>query len=279
MEYDFSLVKMYADFLNSTDDIEESVRRVMSVGIDDILAERIYIAESCGVDTFGKDRGFFQKYFPLSLNKLSTEEFVTNPYYKNIVFVDKKVGNITFEHGTYKPYQPFIYDDLFLHYDGMIIPRVGFFSESFSFPKICERGVEWMTITPNEINTMKKPIDKAQGKVLCLGLGLGYFAYMCSLKREVSEIVVIERNSSLISLFNEYILPQFPYKDKIKIIEDDAFSYLEKAKGLDYNFVFADLWHDCGDGVELYLELKKYERSFPNARFSYWIEDSIRFYL
>lgn len=278
MEYNFTLVKLYADFLNSTLDIEDSIKVIMATGVDDVLAERLFVAECCGLDTFGKDRTFFQKYFPLSLRKEFVEDYLSNPYLNNIVFKVGKKGNITFEKGIYKPYQPFVYNDLFLNFDGMIIPQVGFFTKEFSFPRICENGREWMTITPNEINTMKKPISLAKGRVLCLGLGLGYFAYMCSLKSEVEEIVVIERNPVLIELFKEFILSQFSFKEKVKVIEGDAFDYLKNPSSL-FDFVFADLWHDCGDGVDLYLELKKYEDKYPKALFTYWIEDSMKFYL
>ncbi len=278
MKYDFTLVKLYADFLNETDDIEESIREIMATGVDDLLAERLFIAEYCGLDTIGKDRVFFQKYFPISLKKLSIREYISDPYYKNISFKEQRKGNITFDNGIYRPYQPFVYDDLFVNYDGMIIPHIGFFAEEFSFPRISENGREWMTITPNEINTMKKPIAKANGRVLCLGLGLGYFTYMCSLKSNVEEIIVIEKNPILIDLFKDVLLPQFPFKEKVKLIEGDAFEFLRDTS-LSFDFVFADLWHDCGDGVDLYLELKKYENKFPNTLFTYWIEDSIKLYL
>lgn len=279
MDYNFSLVKLYADFLNNTDDIEKSIRSIMETGVDDVTAVRLFIAEYCGLDTIERDRNFFRRYFPVSLKKLSVEDYISDPYYKNISFPNRKVGNITFERSCYKPFQPFVFDDLFLNLDGMVIPRVGFFDKEFSFPKISENGREWMTITPNEINTMKTPIARARGKVLCLGLGLGYFAYMTSLKEDVSEIVIIEKSGTLINLFEENILPQFSHKEKIKIIEADAFDYLKNCQEPTFDYLFADLWHDCGDGVEVYLKLKEFERDFPNCEFSYWIEKSIRFFL
>ena len=39
-----------------------------------------------------------------------------------------------------------------------------------------------MTITPDEIETMKEAVDQAFGNVLTFGLGLGYYAYMVSEK-------------------------------------------------------------------------------------------------
>ena len=54
---------------------------------------------------------------------------------------------------------------------------------------------------------MKLPVERAKGKVLTFGLGLGYFAYMCSLKEEVESVTVVEKDKSVIKLFNEIILP------------------------------------------------------------------------
>ena len=45
-----------------------------------------------------------------------------------------------------------------------------------------------------------------------------------------------------------------------------------------YDFVFADIWHDAGDGRALYERMKQYEASCPSTEFTYWIEDTIRCY-
>ena len=44
-----------------------------------------------------------------------------------------------------------------------------------------------MSLNPYEIRTMENAIITARGKVLTLGLGLGYYAYMVHLKEEVKE--------------------------------------------------------------------------------------------
>lgn len=46
-----------------------------------------------------------------------------------------------------------------------------------------------------------------------------------------------------------------------------------------YDFVFTDLWHDVSDGIDMYLEMKKYEEQSPDTTFMYWIEKSILCYL
>lgn len=216
-----------------------------------------------------------KEYYLKSVKRLDENEYYENSYYKNIKIPNKEIGKWTLGYQTYQPYEAFIRDDIIR--EGYIeIPRIGYFDKQFTFPTVFENGIEWMAIKPNEIETMKKPIEKAEGNVLVYGLGLGYYAYMISLKSNVNYITIIERDESVISLFKDYILPQFENRNKIKIIQCDAFEYAEnKAREEKYDFVFVDLWHDISDGTEMYIKMKKYESNLPNAKFSYWIEDSI----
>jgi predicted methyltransferase len=75
-----------------------------------------------------------------------------------------------------------------------------------------------MTLLPNETVTTKPAIDKAHGKVLTYGLGLGYFAFMASAKHEVDSVTIVERSADVIELFKTWLLPYFPNKDKIRIV-------------------------------------------------------------
>ena len=123
---------------------------------------------------------------------------------------------------------------------------------------------------------MKPHLEKMAGRVAVFGLGMGYFAYMASLKDEVSHITIIERDQSVIDLFVDNILPQFKNAHKISIIKADAFDFAEnQMKGHSYDCAFVDLWHDVSDGVELYIKMKHLEAKNPQVPFNYWIEDSI----
>ena len=46
-----------------------------------------------------------------------------------------------------------------------------------------------------------------------------------------------------------------------------------------FDFVFGDIWHDAGDGRDLYLRMKEWESKYPNIQFSFWLEDTIKCYL
>ena len=217
-----------------------------------------------------------REYLFRSVKRLSPEEYLKNPYIERIKIPKIKEENWDLGYQAYEPYEGFIYRDMLFEKDYVEIPQIGYFDEKFSFPTVFENGREWMAIKPNEIETMKKPIEKAKGRVLVYGLGIGYFAFMVSEKAEVESVTIVERDENVIKLFERHILPQFPNKQKIIVIKSDAFDFAknEMKKG-SFNYVFTDLWHDVSDGVDLYVKMEKYEALCPNSHFEYWIEDSI----
>lgn len=237
---------------------------------------------SGALDVF-ENKELMRIYFdhPEMLKMLCADQYQNDAYYTEITFnsVVKK-GGWELKMSQYAPYELFVANDLLKLCDGRIIPRLGYFEKPFSFPCILQNGREWMTVTPNEIETMKKPISDAKGKVLTYGLGLGYFAFMTSRKEDVSSVTVIENDKSVIELFENCILPQFAQKDKINIINTDAlfFAAEQKTKKTsDFDFVFSDIWHDASDGAEIYKLFKTLERN--DTTYAYWIEDTIKCYL
>lgn len=280
----FLIIEMISNYLiNEPDHInKEMIDNIVRTGVSYEYAFALLLASAFGLDIAnnGKHKDFFNNYFIPMIHKLNPKDYYCNPYYKNIKIPSVKCGSseLTFE--KYKPFEAFICDDIIVTKEGRQIPQIGFFDTEFKFPALLENGRIWMTITPNEIKTMKEPVEKAFGHVLTYGLGLGYYAYMASEKENVKSVTVVENNEDIILLFKERILPQFNQKEKIKIIHADAFDYAntEMAKG-HFDFVFTDLWHDVSDGLDLYLRMKPFEKLCPNTIFSYWIEKSILCYL
>ena len=239
-------------------DTEEAFR-VLFAGILDVYDQR------------DLRRGWFSQMFKL----LDFEKYENDPYKKNIVLPEKKLSDWEIRTMKYKPYELFVYDDLRSDSEGRILPCVGFFDKEYSYPAVLQGGREWMLITPNEMETMRGPISDAFGNVVTYGLGLGYFAYMVSEKNEVSSVTVVEKDPSVIELFKDHILPQFPNKEKISIACADALEYAAEDHPCD--FVFADIWHDPSDGCDAYLHLKSLERR--GICYAYWIENTIKFYI
>ena len=215
-------------------------------------------------------------YLRTGILRLDPTVYQNDPYYRQISFPAVKTARWEFKESRYDPYEPFVRNDPLVTSELREIPQLGYFEKEFRFPAVLENGIEWMTVTPNEIETMKEPIQKSHGNVLTLGLGLGYFAFRACEKENVSGVTVIERDEEIISLFCEYLLPQFPNREKIKIVKADAFEYLKKEyQAENFDYVFADLWHDASDGLELYVRLKRTFKSLPPERIDYWIERSL----
>ena len=186
-----------------------------------------FMAGFCGIS---EDDTTINGYFQDAVHCLETRKYRDNPYLKNIKFPDTATRHWKFTHYSYRPYEAFICNDIDIDIDKNLreVPQIGFFRERFAYPAVEQDGREWMAVKPSEIETMRAPIEEATGRVVTFGLGLGYFAYMVSGKPDVTLLDIVERSEEAIALFERHILPQFPNKEKIRIIRSDAFWFLNE---------------------------------------------------
>ena len=248
--------------------------------MDGETAFALLLAEALGVDT-EKEKEFFGEYFRPSIKRLDVSDYIFDEFYKIMSSACGAVGDVTLSMMTQKAFCGFVRDD-FLYFDnGKVLPRIGFFEEDYRYPAVKKGGVEWMTLLPNEIESQKKYVDAAFGKVLTYGLGLGYYAFKVAQKPTVESVTCVDIDKSVIDLFEKEIKPKFPKETaaKIKIVNSDAFAFAENVKDKEFDYIYADIWRDVSDGVGLYLKFKERERFAPSAKFGYWIEDTIRYYL
>ena len=227
----------------------------------------------------GNDARMFDFFMNSLLNEgrvFDVSEIQDNPYVKDIDFKDRRSGDFEFRYHSFMPYELDIYDipKKIIEYD-VDIPRISCFTEKVEYPVIFQNSIKstWMSVSPNEINTMKQPIRNAKGKVLTLGCGMGYFAYMASLKADVESITIVEREQSVIDLFTSFILPQFKTKDKITVIKDDAIEYMMNLEDGLYDYCFVDIWIGVMD-FEPYIKTKEVCKRFRKMKMEYWIEDA-----
>lgn len=279
-EAEGDLLRLYAAYLNNdsrfiTTDLVDSLVRDCGVSEEDAMLALLDAA--FGLDERKTGEYIGEVLLPHSLRRLNPAVYRADPYFHNIRVPTKRIGEVEFGEDFYTPYEGFICGNL--EEDGFgfaEIPPLGYFTEEFRFPVIRQAGQEWMAIKPNEIETMRAPIAASHGHTLALGLGIGYFAYMASLRDEVEKVTVVERDARTIRLFREEILPQFSHPEKIEVVQADAFAYLAEHSEEEFDFIFADLWHDISDGFPLYLRLRRIEEaSYKNIGFSYWIEDHL----
>lgn len=274
------LLRLYSAYLNEdaafvTPTLIRSLMRECGVGSREAFCALLEAA-------FGLEEGdpsserIARDFLPLSVRRLDPAVYRADPYFRNIRVPCKCRGNLLFVEEHYAAYEGFVCGDLLADSDGFCeIAPLGYFEEPFSFPALKADGIEWMAIKPNEIETMRRPLQNAHGRVLAFGLGLGYYAYMASEKEEVTHVTVVERDSEILSLFCEELLPQFAHREKIELVQADAFAYAANLPKGRFDSVFVDLWHDVSDGFPLYLRMRRLEREVGDVRFDYWIEDHL----
>ncbi|MCR5709976.1 MAG: hypothetical protein K6G79_05785 [Bacteroidales bacterium] len=275
---------LVADYLNGNPRaITSSLMEELLPGGADPMSEEVVFAALLGgfmgLDTENseEDRFIADKYIRPGLRRMDVAQWLSDPYYSEIRIEPAANAGWSLQWQEYAPYELFLRDDLILTSDLRQIPATGYFTETFRYPSVMQEGREWMSIKPSEIESSRAAIDAACGRVVTFGLGLGYFAYMASGKPEVASVTVVERDPAVINLFMEQILPQFRHKDKITVIQSDAFDYLEHGmSSVNPDSVFMDIWHDISDGTPLYVRAKQYESRYPDTRFTYWIERSLR---
>ena len=223
---------------------------------------------------------FVKKNMRWDTKLLRIEDYLANPYLAKLKSLSFSKNDWALTNKTIKAYTLFPYEEEY-HYgsDYLLKMSLAFFDQDYIYPSISLYGNEWMSLNPYEIRTMETPILLAKGKVLTLGLGLGYFAYMAHLKEEVKEVHIVEMDKGLIDIFYEYLLPLFEHPEKIHIHKADAFRFIESINDHDYDFIFADLWHDVSDGLLMYLKLKQKFNSFKYTQCSSWIESAIVTYI
>ena len=210
--------------------------------------------------------------------RLDPEEFEKNSYIASVKPVSATAGDITLTTAKYSKGEIFQYDMPSFSAKA-VIPCLGFFDRGVSFPTIYQGDIPWMSVCPSEINSMKRHIDAARGRVLVLGLGLGYYPFMISLMERVESIVIVELQQNVVDLFRAHILPFFEHKDKIKVITADAIDFLGDVNDGDYDFCFADIWEGAVDGAAMYKKILPHEKRLRSTTFAYWIEEQIRAYL
>ena len=270
---ELDLLERFSKYLNGDLIITlNQVNKVCKTGIDDKNALKILLEEYLG------ENELFQKYYNEIINELDSNEYIDNEYYKNINIKNKNYNYWELKNSKYNPYELFVYDD-FKEVDGYVLPRIGYFKKPFNYLGVYQNKRLWMSITPNEINTMKKPIINANGNVLVFGLGLGYYQYMISNKKSVNKVTIIEKDKNVIDLFNKMIFPYFKFKHKIEIINDDAYKYLSCTKDKEYDYIFIDIYHDVSDGIEVYNKMIKTLNKFSETKYDFWIFDTIKYYL
>jgi len=276
----YRITQLFSQYLTYCPSLLEA-RTVDALTADGDLSREDAIAAllslALGIDDADADgRRLMRDYIRPAVQMLSAEKYYNDLYYTTVKIPESEQGRFSFKQQTYPAYRAMICDDIRADAAFREVPCLGFFPHAFRFPAVLEDGNEWMTLTPVDVDTCQDAIAEAHGHVVTFGLGLGYYAFHAANKESVHTVTVVEKSRDVIELFTTYLLPQFPGKEKIRIVEDDAFSYAEHVlPTLGADYVFVDTWRDASDGYPMYRRMKRLEHLCDGVPFSYWIEGFI----
>ena len=111
---------------------------------------------------------------------------------------------------------------------------------------------EWMVDSPTDYRAMQIYAEKAYGKVLTCGLGLGLVTHELCKNSQVESITIVEISPSVIELISGYL----PIDSRINIICEDFWKFIDRDNS-QWDVIIADIWVYWG--LEQQLDMYKKE--------------------
>ena len=263
--------------MNGDDDSEDSWYSLEKAKIETAIEALVK-----SLQDFDDDASVKLEYDLIKLtNILKADEFNQNPYISNIKIEDITTSTHELVKFALPPLTLFPCDVSVASFGHRALPQIGFFEEKIEIPRLEKINSDnFKQVTPKEINATQKHIDAAHGKVLNIGLGMGYFAYMASLKDNVEKIIIVEQDNELIELFKEHIFPQFNHREKIEIINSTYYDYLKNITDNQFDFCFIDM-DEGTTTLQPYLPgfllFKTICKKFQKMEVSIYLEDEFKF--
>lgn len=206
---------------------------------------------------------------------LSTDEYKENLYYKHIPLCSSDHHHIEATTMTFESHRLFnlssVIDDPHRSLNDSMILRA--LDKPLTTRVLLKNNEVWMMNVPSESKTIDPIAAKVKGRVLTLGLGIGYFIYMAMHNPRVTSIDVVELDLNVIDYFDTYIRPHFPQTIPITVHHGDAKTWI-KQHSHQYDHVFIDTYQNENDGCEWWL-LGCESISLPYDCVHYWIESSL----
>jgi len=119
----------------------------------------------------------------------------------------------------------------------------------------------WMSLTPMEVFSLRPGIEKAEGRVLVAGLGMGWMTQKILEKPEVEHVTQVEICSEIIQFFGRPLENMFP--EKISIVQGDIWKIVPQLDLGSFDSIIFDIWPEYGTAYldRNFRELKKIYRS------------------
>lgn len=211
------------------------------------------------------------------ITKLDPLYLKENPYIKNIHIEDWVIGNIYLQNmDVYEENGVYVYKMRERDQKSLTtVYNLAYFPENVRTPALgtIVPYTKWMGVDISEITSFEPFIKCAHGKVLLMGCGLAYVAYMLSLKNDVEKVTVVELDKDIKKMFETYLKSQM--NNKIEVIEGDALEFLEVEDISKYDYCSVDIWHGAMDMFPIYLKCLLLEEKHEGVKFHYWMEEDL----
>ncbi len=136
------------------------------------------------------------------------------------------------------------------------------FDEEIAIPILLEqlhkRWTIWMSLTPQEIFTLRPGTRRAQGTTVIAGLGLGHQAIQVSKRRRVEKIIIVERSQELVDFIWDEIKPHI--EKPVELIVGNAWSVFPE---LTADVALIDIYESYGDNR---FATERFRKSCPNIK-------------
>lgn len=118
-------------------------------------AYRMLLSAKLGLDPDrAEDWLLIRDALPKIIRRCDPADYAQDEYLRRIALISGQHGHATLTQDVILPMELFVRDDFLPLDDGTCLPQLGWFDTSFRFPAIKENNLVWMTVTPNEINTI-----------------------------------------------------------------------------------------------------------------------------
>jgi hypothetical protein len=136
-------------------------------------------------------------------------------------------------------------------------------------PALLRDGETWMSISPLEIESEEIGIRAGHGRVLILGLGLGWAAAATACLPAVNRVTVVERDPEVIALHQGLdIFSQLDpsAREKLEIVEADAFGYVPIEP---VDVMIPDIWQPLVGGDRV-AEVRRMQSNVGATAVYFW---------
>lgn len=133
------------------------------------------------------------------------------------------------------------------------------FSRPVKIPILADKWRDvWMSLTPNEVLTLRGQVKRSKGDVAMAGLGLGWTAKKVLQRSVVDKLTVYEIDNHVIETFGESLQQEFG--DRIQIVNVSAYD----APWIDHGMGLWDIWQDMS-GARVDSRFKTIQRKMNAA--------------